>query len=130
MKLKAVIKELNIIQDVVCWYDYEFLGWLVKVCNEDKTKTTLYTKEEVILLKSTGLKDSKGVEIFEGDIFEDIDAKYTIFWVKEKVGFRVLQEFFDSEYLTCDSDILEIGDFNFQKEELEIIGNIHTKENE
>lgn len=112
IKLKAVIKETKEIVDVLA---IDFVTKEISAFDE----YSYYDFEEVILLKSTGLKDNKGVEIFEGDILEYETDLYEVIYEVDNA--RFIAQNFDGDYVYKEGDM-----FTFAT----IIGNIHTKENE
>ena len=84
-------------ESVVCPPDYVFVDHLV-------------------IMQSTGLKDLKGVEIFEGDIVRFFDSLYTVFYDISEGSYRLKPH-----------DDRWVVDYmcNFSSEEsFEVVGNI------
>lgn len=113
MFLKAYIPDLGeeVVVSSLCWergnisviYPARQESGNIKLASAD-------TKDGNILLRQTGMKDSEGVGIYEGDV---IDGKYAVEFLNEKAMFVAKS--------------LETGNeiplYNFQKE-IKITGNI------
>ena len=73
--------------------------------------------KDVVLMRSTGLKDLNGVEIFEGDIVRFFDSLYTVFYDIKEGSYRLKPH--DDRWVV---DYMS----NFSSEEsFEVIGNIY-----
>lgn len=80
-------------------------------------ETNFINFDEIELMKSTGLKDLKGVEIFEGDIVRFFDSLYTVFYDIKEGSYRLKPH-----------DDRWVVDYmcNFSSEEIfEVVGNIY-----
>ena len=73
--------------------------------------------KDVVLMRSTGLKDLNGVEIFEGDIVRFFDSLYTVFYDIKEGSYRLKPH--DDRWVV---DYMS----NFSSEEsFEVVGNIY-----
>ena len=76
-----------------------------------------YEFDEIELMKSTGLKDLKGIEIFDGDIVLVLDSPYTVFYDNERGSYR-LKPHDDRWNVDYMSNFSHGGNF-------EVVGNIY-----
>ena len=77
---------------------------------------------DVTLMQSTGLFDVNGKEIYEGDVVEVFDSRYTVFYDIENASFRLKprDKRWNTDYMS-----------NYAHEaSFEIIGNIYEGEND
>ena len=105
------------------WFDNLEVTWFDKANNEwtvlgDRWPNTML--HQVIVEQYTGLKDSKGVEIYEGDCLGDIYDSLHIRWCEWCGGFQM---FFKDECYCCS------GEIHWQEVVADpwkvVIGNIH-----
>lgn len=89
-----------------------------QICFETEDEILYASFDEIELIQYTGLKDTNGVKIFEGDIVKNIysNSKYELFWDEENCCFRMRNMDDDYDYLVL--NIREAG-------MLEVIGNIY-----
>ena len=104
----------------------ELIIWNGNVYANDSKKLTCnnlkgWSIDDEYLMQSTGLKDLKGIEIFEGDIVRVLDSTYTVFYDNERGSYRLKPH-----------DDRWVVDYmcNFSSEEsFEVVSNIYeTKE--
>ena len=89
----------------------------------DSNANRVWRKQsDVTLIQSTGLLDVNGKEIFEGDVVEVFDSRYTVFYDIENASFRLKprDKRWNTDYMS-----------NYAHEaSFEIIGNVYEGEND
>lgn len=80
-------------------------------------ETNFMSFDEIELMKSTGLFDRNGQEIFEGDIVRVLDSTYTVFYDNERGSYR-LKPHDDRWNVDYMSNFSHGGNF-------EVVGNIY-----
>ena len=95
-----------------------------KEYNSFELNNTPWEKERFELMQYTGLRDRKGVEIFESDIF--IDSKgdyYKVIYCNKHAAF--LGECIKETFQSSDPEYQEVGETTMLYTNIEVIGNIH-----
>lgn len=113
---RAYINKLNKVYNVL---NLLYGGEMIEcVDNEGEfVVNELNSKEEFVLMQSTGLVDKNGKEIYEGDIIKDDYRKYKIMWYAEEAKFAAF-DVIDHKYF-CDGDCEVIGNIYENKEIME-----------
>ena len=91
-----------------------------------KSKNTVYgvavsaiTRDDIILMQSTGLFDMYDKEIFEGDVLQTSDSELAkVVWNKELACW-------EAEFLSEIVDLSEVADVKSNRSDCEIVGNIY-----
>ncbi|EGV02839.1 TIGR01671 family protein [Streptococcus infantis SK970] len=93
-------------------------GQVVVVEQEFVTSSPDYVfVDHLVIMQSTGVKDLKGIEIFEGDIVRVLDSTYTVFYDNERGSYR-LKPHDDRWNVDYMSNFSHGGNF-------EVVGNIY-----
>nr|DAR66999.1 MAG TPA: YopX protein [Caudoviricetes sp.] len=79
-----------------------------------------YEFDEIEFIQPTGVKDLKGIEIFEGDIVRVLDSTYTVFYDNERGSYR-LKPHDDRWNVDYMSNFSHGGNF-------EVVGNIYENQ--
>ena len=100
----------------------QLIIWNGNVYANDNSKLSVdnlkgWNVDEKYLMQSTGLLDVNGKEIFEGDVVDVFDSRYTVFYDSENASFRLKprDKRWNTDYMS-----------NYAHEaSFEIIGNIY-----
>jgi uncharacterized phage protein (TIGR01671 family) len=88
-KFRAWHKELERMMSVqTIWLDEGEVSEL-ELDDSFINESILVYRDEVALMQSTGLVDKNGDDIFEGDVVEVFDSRYTVFYDSENASFRL-----------------------------------------
>lgn len=111
-KFRAWDKNLKVMLDV------QIIDWIGETVGLDAIGGVLETSmEDVELMQSTGLKDKKGVEIFEGDIVKFQDELYQ----NEFKSYRFKAKDFWLNYQDVPDDFFS----EYAYKQCEVVGNVH-----
>lgn len=126
LKYRAWDKANKKLCDVKTWS--EFNGGEVTIKRDGENASYVVSLDDIILMQSTGLKDKKGVEIFEGDVVEYIDGEFSFIGkvIKSPLGTYVtgsdnhsFEDFTDET--TMVSDVSVVGNIYENPELLESV---------
>jgi len=86
-KFRAWDKTNQIMESPAQWLAVEFNGNLINTAVGKRA-----VRHDYVIMQSTGMTDSDGVEIFEGDMVQTDGLKsiLTIVWDKETLSFRLV----------------------------------------
>lgn len=121
-KFRAFLKDTNQIVDVATIF---FNNRVIKAENND-----FYQFEDVILMQSTGVYDKHGVEIFEGDIIQQVHA-YDYSILEIETDFLEPFEVKKRNYVQGKWIAEEVDEKNYSVvryvfgKDIKVIGNVH-----
>lgn len=138
--LRAYVKKYNKIYRVCELHtDNEYLT--VQICDNDNTvvfdkdkkiNPTLFSKNEIELMQSTGFVDKNGKEIYEGDILKDKNELIVVQY-NTKFNLKTINLIEKLKEITIEDNSDDLGMINLNfftckdyiENEIEIIGNIY-----
>ena len=102
-----------------------FRVWDEKYNNWDNDRFLVYPDHELkiqgrVIQMSIGLRDRDKTLIFEGDILEGDNRKYTVVWVDDVAGFKLI----NPDGFLYDISEIRYSIFSVRGSKLKIVGNI------